>query len=113
MINRTLLLGTVAALSIASSSFAADAVVAAAPEPMEYVKVCDAFGTGYFYIPGSETCLKISGVVRYDIGSTYDFGAKSGDKYFTTNDMTGRLDVYANNETEYGKAYSFIRFDAY
>ena len=25
-------------------------------QPMEYVRVCDAFGTGWFYIPGTETC---------------------------------------------------------
>lgn len=29
-------------------------------EPVEYVRVCDAFGTGWFYIPGSETCLNAS-----------------------------------------------------
>ena len=34
---------------------------------MEYVRVCDAFGTGYFYIPGTETCLKIGGYVRTQI----------------------------------------------
>jgi hypothetical protein len=25
--------------------------------PVEYVRVCDAYGTGYFYIPGTETCV--------------------------------------------------------
>ncbi len=34
--------------------------------PVEYVKVCDAFGTGYFYIPGTETCLKASAFVGSD-----------------------------------------------
>ena len=59
-----LLLGTAAAFAVVSGAQAADAIVAAAPEPMEYVKVCDAFGAGYFYIPGTETCLKIGGLVR-------------------------------------------------
>lgn len=27
--------------------------------PVEYVRICDVFGTGFFYIPGSDTCLKI------------------------------------------------------
>lgn len=37
----------------------------AAAEPVEYVRVCDAFGAGYFFIPGSsDTCLRISGYVR-------------------------------------------------
>ncbi len=35
------------------------------PEPVEYVRVCDAYGTGYFYIPGTETCLQIGGYVRF------------------------------------------------
>jgi len=25
--------------------------------PVEYVRYCDAFGVGFFYIPGTETCL--------------------------------------------------------
>lgn len=25
--------------------------------PVEYVRVCDAYGTGFFYIPGTETCI--------------------------------------------------------
>ncbi|MGR6466204.1 porin [Rhizobium sp. PAMB 3182] len=61
---KSLLLGSAAALAVVSGAQAADAIVAAEPEPMEYVKVCDAFGAGYFYIPGTETCLKIGGYVR-------------------------------------------------
>jgi hypothetical protein len=34
---------------------------AAAQQPVEYVRVCDAYGSGYFYIPGTETCLRIGG----------------------------------------------------
>ena len=29
--------------------------------PVDYVRVCDAYGSGYFYIPGTETCLAIGG----------------------------------------------------
>lgn len=37
----------------------------AAADPVEYVKICDAYGAGYFFIPGSnDTCLRISGYVR-------------------------------------------------
>lgn len=31
---------------------------------VEYVRVCDAYGTGFFYIPGTETCLKVGGRLR-------------------------------------------------
>lgn len=44
---------------------AAQAADLAAAEPVEYVKICDAYGAGYFFIPGSsDTCLRISGYVR-------------------------------------------------
>ncbi|MEJ5081191.1 porin [Ochrobactrum sp. MYb379] len=33
-------------------------------EPAEYVKICDAYGAGYFYIPGTETCVRIHGYIR-------------------------------------------------
>ena len=36
-------------------------------QPVEYVRVCDAFGAGYFYIPGTETCVHAStGQTRRD-----------------------------------------------
>jgi hypothetical protein len=36
-------------------------------EPVDYVQVCDAFGTGYWYIPGTTTCINIGGEVTFDI----------------------------------------------
>jgi len=35
--------------------------------PADYVRVCDAYGTGYYWIPGTDTCLKVGGRVRYDM----------------------------------------------
>src|ERR1044072_1914001 len=58
---KSLLIGSAAALVAVSGARAADAVVVAEPEPVEYVRVCDASGAGVLYIPGTETCLKISG----------------------------------------------------
>src|SRR5438128_736730 len=74
---KSLLLGSAAALIAVSGARAADAVVVAEPEPAEYVKICDVYGAGYFYIPGTETCLRIGGYVRYDIG-VGDHGANDG-----------------------------------
>lgn len=68
---KSLLLGSAAALVAVSGARAADAVVIPEPEAVEYVRVCDAAGAGYFYIPGSETCLKISGYVRYQISGQH------------------------------------------
>src|SRR5689334_24898360 len=74
---KSLLLGSAAALIAVSGARAADAVVVAEPEPAEYVKICDVYGAGYFYIPGPETCLRIGGYVRYDTGAG-DVGSLDG-----------------------------------
>ena len=31
--------------------------------PIEYVRICDAYGSGFFYIPGTDTCLRVGGTV--------------------------------------------------
>ncbi len=65
---KSLLLGSAAAMAVATTgASAADAIIAAEPEPVEYVRVCDAFGSGYFFIPGTETCLRFSGYVRFRV----------------------------------------------
>jgi len=53
------------ASSLLSGTASVRAADLAAAEPVEYVKICDAYGAGYFFIPGSsDTCLRISGYVR-------------------------------------------------
>ncbi len=47
---KSLILGSAAALVGVSGAQAADAIIAE-PEPVEYVRVCDAYGAGFFYIP--------------------------------------------------------------
>lgn len=60
---KMLAFGAAAAVA-ASVLFMPRAAVAA---PVEYVRVCDAFGTGYQYIPGTETCVKVAtGETRTD-----------------------------------------------
>ncbi|MFZ4533312.1 MAG: porin, partial [Alsobacter sp.] len=34
--------------------------------PVEYVRVCSTYGAGFFYIPGTETCIRIGGRARYE-----------------------------------------------
>ncbi|WP_421723440.1 porin [Bauldia sp.] len=62
---KSLLLGTAAAVAVTGGAQAAD--LALAVEPIDYVKVCDAFGTGYYYIPGTDVCLKIGGKIQLDM----------------------------------------------
>ncbi|WP_444932416.1 porin (plasmid) [Microbulbifer sp. SSSA002] len=51
-----------AAAAAATSVQAADLPLAA--EPVNYVKACDAFGAGYFQLPGKDTCIKLGGRIR-------------------------------------------------
>jgi hypothetical protein len=102
---KSLLIGSTAALVAVSGARAADAIVAAEPEPVEYVRVCDAFGTGFFYIPGTETCLKIDGYVRFRVG------ASKGTSEYSQN-TRARLNFDARSETELGTLRGYIRFQS-
>ncbi|MBW8320894.1 MAG: porin [Rhizobium sp.] len=104
---KSLLLGSAAALAVVSGAQAADAIVAAEPEPMEYVRVCDAFGTGYFYIPGTETCLKIGGYVRAQIDMS-NWDRPVGDEFDWNMFTRGALRVSAKNDSEIGTIGSYI-----
>lgn len=64
-VGRSVLLGSAAAVVIASGALAADLPVRKAA-PVDYVRVCDWTGAGYFYIPGTDTCLKIEGLIRVE-----------------------------------------------
>jgi Porin subfamily len=109
---KSLLLGSAAALAVVSGAQAADAVVAAEPEPMEYVRVCDAYGTGYFYIPGTETCLKIGGVLRfekyYEKDEARNALGKKTKGYYEWH-TRARIQLEAKNDSEWGTVYSWIR----
>ncbi|MDX8491424.1 porin [Mesorhizobium sp. VK22B] len=119
---KSLLLGSAAALIAVSGARAADAVTVAEPEPAEYVKICDVYGSGYFYIPGTETCLRIGGYVRYDIGvgdvGSFDGATSadvedggSNDTFYKNARFT--LKTWTGQETELGtlKTYTETRWN--
>jgi hypothetical protein len=111
---KTLLLGSAAALAAVSGAHAADAIVAAEPEPLEYVRICDAYGAGYFYIPGTETCLKIGGMVRSE-GLWHDpYTPRQDYKVGTEWHTRAELNVDTATDTEYGplKTDMIYRFDS-
>jgi hypothetical protein len=60
---KSLLFGSAAVIAAGTGAQAADLPTA---EPVEYVRICDAFGPGFYYIPGTDTCLKVGGYVRVD-----------------------------------------------
>ena len=101
---KSLLLGSAAALVAVSGARAADATVVAEPEPVEYVRVCDVYGAGFFYIPGTETCLKVGGMIRYD--------AQAGDDPYDGSNL-GRLKADGTrDETYHKRTRAELRMDA-
>ena len=68
---KTLLLGTAAGLVAVAGAQAADMPVKAAP--VQYVKICSLYGDGFYYIPGTDTCLKMGGYLR--VQAEYNAGA--------------------------------------
>ena len=110
---RSVILGSAAAMILAGGAQAADLTVA---EPVDYVKVCDAFGKGFFYSPGTDTCIKVGGYVKFitTFGDS-DFGAfnklypKSNWGNFVTE---ASLQVTASSITEYGNLTGWIDYRA-
>jgi len=62
---KSLLLGSAAGLVAVSAGQAADLPVKA--KPVEYVKVCTLYGAGFYYMPGTDMCMKIGGFLRTEI----------------------------------------------
>lgn len=120
---KSLLLGAVAGLTTVAAASAAD-LPSRKSAPVEYVKVCNAYGAGFFYIPGTDTCLKLGGMVAFDArsftlqraGSAGSMAAAYGrtrnarDLYGSG--ILGRVELDARNQTSYGTLRTFIRLDA-
>ena len=119
------LLGGAAALMTIGGAAAADLPGKAAPA--EYVRVCDTYGAGFFFIPGTDTCLRIGGFVRADYylnttpgDRTNNNASVPGDRilgatlydgnYSTSARLTLNLDARSN--TEYGLLRAFGQFSA-
>lgn len=109
--RKSILLATSALALLASGAVAsaADAIptpeAAVAAEGSSYVRVCDAFGTGYFYIPGSETCLRVGGQIEFSAG--YDSFQDEG--YTATE---ARIDIETAQDSEFGAIKTKLRISS-
>jgi hypothetical protein len=63
---RQFALGLAAALMVASTVHAEDAVVPDEFDLQQAMGACDAYGTGFAMLPGTNTCIKVGGQVRYE-----------------------------------------------
>jgi hypothetical protein len=103
--HRFLLLGCVAAAS--SGAQAADLPVKKAA-PVEYVRVCSTYGAGFFYVPGTASCLRIAGRVRVDYRYLEPF-TRAKDAFGLR--ARGRLNLDHRTLTDYGLLRAYIRYE--
>jgi len=108
----TLLLASAATL-IASSAFAADLPSKKAAPAAGSVQVCKVGGMTGFTLPGSDTCLQISGRVTADFKnndteSEYFAGSEDG-RVFGDGVIGYRLAFDARSNSDMGMVRSFIR----
>src|SRR5437879_2097088 len=116
---KSLILGSAAGLLAMSGAQAADLPVKA--KAVEYARICSLYGSGFFYIPGTDTCIKLGGYLRVDTtfnGSIYDQPAWSGDlgqrnRFFDNFASRSRmaLTVDTRTATEYGVVRTFGQAD--
>ncbi len=108
---KSLLLGTAAGLVVVGGAQAADMPVKA--KPVQYVKICTLYGEGFYYIPGTDTCIRVGGYIRADYGfnvrgaRTPSYSGGSGgfhtiqqDEYSTRHRF--RIDIDTRTQTAYG-----------
>src|SRR5450631_3364336 len=117
---RCLLMGSAAGLAVVSAAQAADLPVKAAP--VEYVKVCSLYGAGFWYVPGTDTCIKIGSYVRaeflYGQGDTEQRiggpGSGTGARFTRTDTSLnqfryrGQMSFDLRTQTEYGTLRSYM-----
>jgi hypothetical protein len=112
---KSLLLGSAAGLVAVAGAQAADLPVKA--KPVQYVKICSLYGAGFYYMPGTDLCIKIGGWVRQEVAwgtNGSSTGAVSlGDlnnRY--TNNLWERTRGYitadAREQTAFGVARAYI-----
>jgi hypothetical protein len=115
--NFKLALAAAAVVGLAGTAQAAD-LAKKAPAAANYVKVCDAYGAGFFYIPGSDTCLKIGGFVRFQataFGPSRNWNTTHGGAFGWQRGQNGiatlaraDLQIDARTNTELGLLRSFM-----
>ncbi|MBY0382264.1 MAG: porin [Xanthobacteraceae bacterium] len=116
---RKLALGSAATLAAVVGAQAADLPVKA--KAVEYVKVCSLYGAGFYYIPGTDTCIRIGGYLRAEVtvnGTASEvayINGAGGLQNRLTNDYVSRARVLVNIDTrtatEYGVVRTFASFD--
>jgi hypothetical protein len=106
-LTKSLLLASAAGLAAVATASAAD-LPSKKAAPVEYVKVCPTYGPGFFYIPGTQTCIRVGGsVTAYGYGTTV--WRQQNDAVNSNAEL--RIFVDARDNTEYGLLRTFARIN--
>ena len=112
---KRLLLGSAAGLVAVTAGQAADLPVKA--KPVEYVKICTLYGQGFYYMPGTDLCIKVGGWVRaeaaYGVNGSMTWGPynANANNRTTSNEVfraRGYITADVRNQTEYGTVRGYI-----
>jgi hypothetical protein len=104
---KSLLLGSAAGFIAVTGAQAADLPTRKAA-PVDYVRICTVYGPGFFYIPGTDTCIKLGGRVELDLD--WDEPRAHADPSYGTNAL-GRLSMDARTATDWGTLRTFVQID--
>src|SRR5579864_7254769 len=114
VLNR-LLLGTAAGLVAVTAGQAAELPVKS--KPVQYVKICSLYAAGFYYMPGTDMCLKIGGWLRAEASWGINGNSTSGifgndyNNRYTNSFWTrerGYITADAREQTAYGVARGYI-----
>jgi Porin subfamily len=118
----------VSAVGLAGVAFVPSARAADLPArqaaPIEYVRICDAYGAGFFYIPGTDTCLRVGGLALAELRGFDPSFSIVGPLFYgngishlgagfvpSPSEYSSALD--ARTQSPWGTLRSFIRVDSF
>lgn len=113
--TRSLILGS-AAMFAGAGAQAADLPLKA--KPVEYVRICSLYGAGFYYIPGTDTCMKLGGYLRaeaalasnsvYDAANAGVAGARNRLSNYYYSKSREALSIDTRTATEYGVVRTYF-----
>ncbi|KAA0969064.1 porin [Aureimonas fodinaquatilis] len=109
----TLLVATILIFAPGHIAHAADGVAPIADDNADYLRICSVFGAGFISIPGTQTCLKTSGYIRYQ----YNYAGSpavntEGDDYQISPTARARLNFDVREPTDLGTLRAFVQLQA-
>jgi hypothetical protein len=105
---KSLLLGSATAFVAVAGANAAD-LPSKKAAPATYVKVCDAYGAGFYTIPGTDTCIKIGGRVRSDtayVGAKTQLATPTAIPFAAPTAVTASVAINVNSSVTAAASYA-------